>query len=61
MAKDPVCGMEVDPKGAGSKAEYKGETYYFCAAGCKAAFEKSPEKFAQGQGGGHRHGMVSGG
>ena len=47
MAKDPVCGMDVDPNTAPAKAEYKGETYYFCAAGCKAAFEREPEKFVK--------------
>jgi len=26
MAKDPVCGMEVDEKKAADKAEYKGKT-----------------------------------
>ena len=45
MAKDVVCGMEVDPKTAPAKTEYKGETYYFCAPGCKVAFEKEPEKY----------------
>ena len=40
MAKDPVCGMEVDEKTAAGKSEYKGQTYYFCAPGCKRAFEK---------------------
>jgi YHS domain-containing protein len=44
MAKDPVCGMEVDPDRAAATAEYQGETYYFCSPGCKAAFEKEPEK-----------------
>lgn len=52
MAKDPVCGMEVDPKKAAAKSEYKGQTYYFCASGCKVAFDKSPEKFLKGQAGG---------
>ncbi|MGQ9723453.1 MAG: heavy metal translocating P-type ATPase, partial [Candidatus Jordarchaeum sp.] len=35
MAKaiDPVCKMEVDPKTAKWKSEYKGKTYYFCAPG----------------------------
>jgi len=45
MAMDPVCKMEVEPENAPAKAEYKGETYYFCAPGCKVAFEKDPEKF----------------
>ena len=30
MAKDPVCGMDVDIKTAPAKSEYKGKTYYFC-------------------------------
>lgn len=45
MAIDPVCGMEVDEKTAAATYEYKGKTYYFCAPGCKAAFEKNPEGF----------------
>jgi YHS domain-containing protein len=48
MAKDPVCGMEVDEKKAAATSEYKGKTYYFCAPGCKAAFDKDPEKFIKG-------------
>lgn len=47
MAKDPVCGMEVDEKTA-VKTEYKGKTYYFCAPGCKFMFEKDPEKYLKG-------------
>ena len=45
MAKDPVCGMDVNPQEAAGKSEYKGETYYFCGPGCKRDFDKSPEKF----------------
>ena len=48
MAKDPVCGMDVDEKTAAATAEYQGKTYYFCAPGCKKAFEKEPEKYVQG-------------
>lgn len=47
MAKDSVCGMEVDEKKAAAKAEYKGKRYYFCAPTCKEAFEKEPEKYAK--------------
>jgi Cu+-exporting ATPase len=46
--KDVVCGMMVDPETAAAQAEYKGTTYYFCAPGCKAAFEKDPEKYIAG-------------
>ncbi len=45
MARDPVCGMEVDEKSAAATSEYKGKKYYFCAPGCKKAFDKAPEKF----------------
>jgi YHS domain-containing protein len=45
MAKDPVCGMDVDPKTAQWKSDYKGQTYYFCAPGCKKEFDQQPEKF----------------
>jgi YHS domain-containing protein len=47
MAKDPVCGMQVDEKSAAGTAVYKGKTYYFCALGCKARFEQEPEKYAK--------------
>ncbi|HKJ66460.1 MAG TPA: YHS domain-containing protein [bacterium] len=46
MKKDPVCGMTVSPENAAAKVEYKGKTYYFCASGCKQAFESDPEKYA---------------
>lgn len=57
MAKDIVCGMPVDPKNA-EKSEYKGQTFYFCSKGCKAQFDKNPEKYITGEGGkhpGHQH------
>ncbi|MEX2238802.1 MAG: YHS domain-containing protein [Dehalococcoidia bacterium] len=45
MEKDPVCGMDVDPKAAPASSEYQGKTYYFCAAGCKRQFDQNPEQF----------------
>ena len=45
MAKDPVCGMSVDPHTAKHRAEYAGRTYYFCRAGCKEKFEADPERY----------------
>ena len=44
-AKDPVCGMMVDPETAPAKSEYKGQTYYFCCPVCKTSFDKDPEKY----------------
>jgi len=46
MAKDPVCGMNVDEAKAAATAVYQGKTYYFCSSGCKATFEKAPGKHA---------------
>jgi len=43
MAIDPVCHMEVNEKTVQWASDYKGQTYYFCAPGCKASFEKDPE------------------
>jgi Cu+-exporting ATPase len=37
--------MDVDPATAAGKSEYKGQTYYFCAAGCKKAFDADPEEY----------------
>jgi YHS domain-containing protein len=37
--------MEVNEKTARHKTVYKGKTYYFCAPGCKIAFEENPEKY----------------
>jgi YHS domain-containing protein len=47
MEKDPVCGMDVDPKTATLKSEYQGKTYYFCAPGCKRDFDKDPGKYVK--------------
>jgi YHS domain-containing protein len=52
MAIDPVCKMDVDEKSAKHKGEYQGRTYYFCAPGCKSAFEADPEKYLKGEAGG---------
>jgi len=49
MAKDPVCGMEVDPKKAAGNSAYKGETVYFCSLKCREKFDKEPERFAMGR------------
>jgi len=49
MVTDPVCGMQVDPKNPGATTQYQGQTIYFCSAGCKADFEKNPEKYMAGK------------
>jgi YHS domain-containing protein len=47
MAKDPVCGMEVDESTAKHTTHYEGQTYFFCAPGCKKAFEADPRKILE--------------
>ena len=41
---DPVCGMAVNPLEARGKAQYEGQTYYFCSPGCMHKFVSSPAK-----------------
>ncbi len=50
MAKDLVCGMDVDENTAPAKSEHLGKTYYFCAPGCKKAFDTDPDKYIKGEG-----------
>jgi YHS domain-containing protein len=50
MAKDPVCGMDVDDKKMTQKTFYKGLTYYFCSATCKKEFDRDPTKYVQAEG-----------
>lgn len=44
-AKDPVCGMMVDPQKAAGRHTYKDTTYYFCNVRCRERFLADPEKF----------------
>jgi Cu+-exporting ATPase len=45
LAKDPVCGMSVDPHTAKHRAEYGGRTYYFCNPRCREKFVADPKKY----------------
>lgn len=57
MAKDPVCGMQVDKKTPAGKSEYQGVTYYFCSPSCKQSFDEKPEQYVQqnDEHAGHHH------
>src|SRR5579883_1439210 len=48
-ARDPVCGMRVDPATAKHRADYRGKTYFFCCAGCQAKFTAEPAKYLMPQ------------
>ena len=46
-AKDPMCGMPVDPSkavAAGNTYDYHGTTYYFCSRQHKQAFQNNPAR-----------------
>ena len=44
-ARDPVCGMSVDPASAKHKAEHEGTAYYFCSGGCRDKFAAEPARY----------------
>jgi Cu+-exporting ATPase len=42
---DPVCGMAVEPTPAHWPHAHKGQTYYFCSAGCHRKFQADPKRY----------------
>ena len=42
---DPVCGMTVKVEKANRPFTFENVTYYFCASGCRSAFEKDPTSY----------------
>lgn len=46
-AVDLVCGMTVIADESSRPFTYEGTTYYFCAPGCRVAFEKDPDSYIQ--------------
>src|SRR5215831_7010524 len=43
--RDPVCGMSVDPATSKYRFDYRGETFHFCSAGCRARFAADPARY----------------
>ena len=43
---DPVCGMTVDPGTAPARRGTGPDAAYFCSAGCAAAFDADPGRYA---------------
>jgi len=48
QARDPVCGMAVDPVSAAGSREHAGTTYHFCSASCLRKFEEDPARYLPG-------------
>jgi len=45
IVKDPVCGMDVDPKTAKHRSHHDGQEHLFCSSSCKTKFEADPAKY----------------
>lgn len=45
--KDPVCGMQVDPATTPYHADYQGQAWHFCSAGCRSKFIADPQRTLQ--------------
>jgi P-type Cu+ transporter len=44
-ARDPVCGMSVDPRDSAGSFTHQGKTYHFCSASCLRSFREDPESY----------------
>lgn len=53
MVRDPVCGMKIEEGSAAATSSFGGETYFFCALGCKAAFDREPLRYSTDRRGNH--------
>ena len=57
VARDPVCGLNVDEskaKAAGFQATYKNQAYYFAPQDAKSILKKIPSAMPQNQAGPRR-------
>ena len=45
FARDPVCGMNVNPGTAKHSYDHAGKAYYFCCAGCVDKFKSNPDVY----------------
>ncbi len=45
IARDPVCGLEVDTETSDLSYAHDGTTYWFCGKGCLLEFKDDPAKY----------------
>ena len=48
-ARDPVCGMSVDPARTPHHAEHAGHAFFFCGARCRDRFVAEPDRYVSDQ------------
>lgn len=46
-ARDPVCGMTVDPATAKYHTQFQGQDVYFCSEGCLKRFQENPAHYLE--------------
>ena len=44
-ARDPVCGMQVDPATSRHQLDHHGVRHHFCGAGCRTRFAADPDRY----------------
>jgi class 3 adenylate cyclase len=44
---DPVCRMQIDPRGAAATLSHMGTEYHFCSVHCARLFGEAPERYAR--------------
>lgn len=49
QAKDPVCGMTVDPATTPHRTQHDGTEWHFCSARCRERFIADPRRFLDPQ------------
>ena len=47
IVKDVVCGMRLSVSEVFDTAKHRGQTYYFCAGGCKDKFLAHPSRYVK--------------
>lgn len=47
IVKDVVCGMRLSASEVFDTTKYAGQTYYFCASGCKEKFVSGPKRYVK--------------
>lgn len=47
LVTDPVCGMVFRRAEAAATSDYDGQTWHFCAPGCRDRFAADPERYAR--------------